>query len=95
VSIVEVRLVNEYDDIPACVLRIKHVKGLLETPVYVVSVADIDQKMVKWEDLKGVVEVYMSFRLEKLEDMNRALELGQQSVYRVNSYMRKAPMISS
>ncbi|ADM27584.1 hypothetical protein Igag_0756 [Ignisphaera aggregans DSM 17230] len=90
-SIVEVRLVNEYDDIPARALRIKHVKGSLETPVYAVSVTDIDQKLIKREDLKGVVEVYIPLRLEKLEDMNRALELEQQFEYRVNSYMRKAP----
>jgi len=43
------------------------VKGSLETPAYAVSVADIDQKMIMWEDLEGVVEVYTPFKLEKLK----------------------------
>jgi len=89
--VIEVRLVNEYDDVPARALRIKHTKGSLETPAYAVGATNIDWKLVKVEDLKGVVEVHIPLRLEKLEEMSGALEFEQQFQYKVNSYMRKIP----
>ena len=90
-TLIKTRPVNEYDDIPARAVTVKHAKGSLATPAYAVSVAEIDQKFVKSEDLRGVVEVFVRFRQELLEGVHNDLELRKKLEYRVNSYMNRVP----
>ncbi len=88
---IEVKLLNEHEDVPARTLRIKHARGSLETPAYAVNVAEIDRRLIREDDLQGIVEVLVSFKSEQLENMNRDASLQQQFEYRMNSYMRRIP----
>ena len=90
-TVIETRLVNEYDDIPSRAVIVKHAKGSLVTPTYAVSVTEIDQKFVKSEDLRGAVEVFVRFGQELLERVHKDIELRKRLEYRVNSYMKKIP----
>ncbi len=90
-GIIEAHLINEYDEVPARAVRIKHVKGSLETPAYAINAVEIDRRLIKEEDLRGIVEVCIPFRPEQLKSMSKDLALQQRFEYRINSYMRKIP----
>jgi hypothetical protein len=90
-SILETRLINEHHSIPARALEIRLGSKAVTTPAYAVNVADIDQKLVRREDLCGVVEVPLSFKPEKLSKLHNSLDYSEQFTYRVNSHVNRIP----
>ena len=90
-TIIETQLINEHGDVPARAVRIKHTRGSLLAPTYAVNAADIDKHMIREEDLRGIVEISISFRPEQLRSMNKDISLQQQLEYRLNSYTNRIP----
>ncbi len=89
--IIETKLINRHSDVPARAIKIKHPKGSLETPVYAVNASEIDRKLITENDLRGIVELYLTLKPEQLKKISRNVDIQQQFEYRVNSYMRKTP----
>jgi len=90
-GIVEARLVNEDDELAARVVEVRHSRGSFTTPTYAVNVFELDRRIIKEDDLQGVVEVSMSFKPERLSAINRDVHLQQQLEGKVNSYIGRVP----
>ena len=89
-ELLETKLVNDYSDIPARAVRIKHANGSLITPAYAVNAAKTGLLAREDTAIGGIIEVSLAFRPNQLERMSRDVTLQQRFEYRVNSYTRRA-----